>query len=215
MPSSEIARLLSDWGDDNAGPTNGEEGRRLLETVLTVFRRVSPSGRVCDLGCGNGYFAHELGQRGYSVVGIDGSSRKLEIARRYHQGANVEFQHGVFGETAPGSATFDAAVSVDVIEHLYRPTSLIETADALLKPHGWLVICTPYHGYLKNVAISVLNRWDSHHHVHFDGGHIKFFSVSTLTKMLSPRFEVVDCEYFGRFPGLWKNMIIVARKRTP
>jgi len=76
------------------------------------------------------------------------------------------------------------------------------------------VLGTPYHGYLKNLAISLLGKWDSHHHVHFDGGHIKYFSVRTLSAMLEREgFEVERLHYFGRAPGLWKNMIAVARKR--
>jgi isoquinoline 1-oxidoreductase beta subunit len=50
----------------------------------------------------------------------------------------------------------------DMTHDSYRPASLIETANAILKPGGLAVICTPYHGYLKNLAISILDRWDDH-----------------------------------------------------
>ena len=108
----------------------------------------------------------------------------------------------------------DLVVSVDVVEHLYRPASLIETANAILKPGGTLVICTPYHGYLKNLSIALLDRWDGHHCVNFDGGHIKFFSVRTLTELLQPSFGILGVHFYGRFRGFWKNMIAVAQKRA-
>jgi len=103
-------------------------------------------------------------------------------------------------------------VSSDVIEHLYRPADLIKTAAALLKPGGYLIVGTPYHGYLKNLVISALNKWDSHHSVHWDGGHIKYFSVRTLRELVSRHgFGDIRFDYYGRLPWLWKNMICTAR----
>ena len=115
---------------------------------------------------------------------------------------------------ALGSERFDAVISGDVIEHLYRPADLIECASELLKPGGWLVLSTPYHGYLKNLALSVLDGWDVHHTVGWEGGHIKFFSVKTLSSLVTGNgFDIGRFHYFGRAPWLWKNMICVARKR--
>jgi 2-polyprenyl-6-hydroxyphenyl methylase/3-demethylubiquinone-9 3-methyltransferase len=92
---------------------------------------------------------------------------------------------------------------------------LIETAVALLKPGGYLIVGTPYHGYLKNLAISVLNKWDAHHGVHWDGGHIKFFSERTLGELvLQHDFQQVTFHFYGRLPWLWKHMICTA-KLTP
>ncbi|MGH9200871.1 MAG: class I SAM-dependent methyltransferase, partial [Vicinamibacterales bacterium] len=111
-----------------------------------------------------------------------------------------------------GPASFDAVVSSDVIEHLYRPSALIEVAVRLLKPDGHLVVGTPYHGYLKNLAIGLAGKWDAHHGPNWDGGHIKFFCVATLRELVEkhgfhdPRFH-----FYGRAPWLWKNMICVAR----
>lgn len=113
----------------------------------------------------------------------------------------------------PKGLRFDAVVSSDVIEHLYRPAALIETAAAMLKPGGYLIIGTPYHGYLKNLAISILGKWDSHHGVHWNGGHIKFFSERTLHRLVVEHgFEQTQFHFFGRMPWLWKHMICVARR---
>jgi SAM-dependent methyltransferase len=112
----------------------------------------------------------------------------------------------------PEGSRFDAVVSSDVIEHLYRPAALIEAAATLLKPGGYLIVGTPYHGYLKNLAISVLNKWDFHHGVSWDGGHIKFFSVRTLRDLVARHgFRDVTFHCYGRLPWLWKHMICVAR----
>jgi SAM-dependent methyltransferase len=215
---SDIDLVLQSWGDDQEGPANGEQGRLLLEKVaLTLAKRVA-GGRVCDLGCGNGFLADILANRGYDVVGVDASESLLSIARRRKGSQKIVYRRLVFGDNIDGVGGlggFDAVVSVDVIEHLFKPASLIDTAFALLKPGGTLVVCTPYHGYLKNLAISALGKWDAHHHVHFDGGHIKFFSVKTLRNVVQRRFIVDGFEFDGRAPGFWKNMICIARKPEP
>jgi 2-polyprenyl-6-hydroxyphenyl methylase/3-demethylubiquinone-9 3-methyltransferase len=72
---------------------------------------------------------------------------------------------------------------------------------------------TPYHGYLKNLAISLVNGWDRHFEVHRDGGHIKFFSKRTLGRMAEEvGFGRQKFYGVGRLPWLWKSMILVAMK---
>ena len=103
-------------------------------------------------------------------------------------------------------------VSTEVVEHLYRPRLLPAFARGLLEPGGYLVVSTPYHGYLKNLALSGSNGWDAHHTPLWDGGHIKFWSRATLTRLLEENgFEVVSFSGAGRLPWLWKSMILVAR----
>jgi len=66
---------------------NGEVGRGLAEAVLGIVARQSGVTTICDLGCGNGYLAGELGKRGFSVLGIDASDTYLDIARQHNGGA--------------------------------------------------------------------------------------------------------------------------------
>jgi hypothetical protein len=49
---------------------------------------------------------------------------------------------------------------------------------------------------------------DNHFHVLWDGGHIKFFSVKTLTALLKTEgFTDLHFNFAGRFPYLWKSML--------
>ena len=108
---------------------------------------------------------------------------------------------------------FDVVVSTEVIEHLYAPHLLPTYARSCLRDGGFLIVTTPYHGYLKNLALSVLNKWDSHHTPLWHGGHIKFWSKATLTQLLAEHgFQVTGFSGVGRVPFLWKSMVIVARK---
>lgn len=78
---------------------------------------------------------------------------------------------------------------------------------------GKLIITTPYHGFLKNLDLSIFNKWDSHHTVDWDGGNIKFFSFKSLGALLNDNgFKVIKITGVGRVPYLWKSMVVIADK---
>jgi len=197
---------------------NGPVGQGIADTILDIIAAQTEVKTICDLGCGNGYLAGQLGKRGYTVLGIDASETYLQIAREYNGSERVSFMNGLIDATLAKQLLavrqpFDLVVSSDVIEHLYNPLDFLETALALLRPGGTAVIGTPYHGYLKNVAISLAGKWDVHHSVHWHGGHIKFFSPSSLRKMmLNAGFDEPRFHYYGRIPAFWKNMIAVSKR---
>ena len=208
-----------DFGSLRPEPGDGESGKHLAPILVALISKQTGVRSICDLGCGNGYLANKLGVLGYNVTGVDAAESGIAIARKFHTANDVKFVCAQFGEEIvkilPREKEFDLVVSSDVIEHLYRPAVLMETACQILKPGGHLLICTPYHGYMKNLVLSVLNKWDAHHGVHWDGGHIKFFSVKTLTSLVSHHgFVEIRFQYFGRAPWLWKNMICHARKAS-
>ena len=78
-----------------------------------------------------------------------------------------------------------------------------------------MIVTTPYHGYWKNLSLAVAGKLDRHFEVMDDGGHIKFFSVPTLSSLIqSQGFTDLKFTFYGRAPWLWKNMICHARKAS-
>lgn len=170
--------------------------------------------RVLDVGCGNGFWADQLSQRGASVVGVDASREGIAQAKasfpngEFHQIPITEDILGVIG-----AAPFDAVLSVEVVEHLYDPRSYARACYNSLRPGGTLVLTTPYHGYLKNLALAITGKMDNHFTALWDGGHIKFWSNKTITQLLTETgFTNVRFDYSGRAPGLWMSMIAVATR---
>ena len=192
------------------GAANGASGEKLTEVFVRLVQEIDGVRSICDLGCGNGHIAGRLASLGYEVTGVDASPSGIRIAQ--HAYPQVKFVEALIdGDLVLHD--FDLVISSDVIEHLYRPSDLLEAACSLLKPGGHILIGTPYHGYLKNLAIAISGRMDSHYSVLHDGGHIKFFSVRTLSQLLiSHSFMDLSFSYYGRAPWLWKNMICHARK---
>lgn len=171
--------------------------------------------RIADLGSGNGSLCGLLKSEGFEAVGIERDEDGFLMSVERYPGITF-YQMGVESDPQQLLATekdFDAVVSTEVIEHLYSPHLLARFANAILKKNGLLVISTPYHGYLKNLALSIANKWDFHHTPLWHGGHIKFWSRKTLSQLLTEGgFEVVGFHGVGRLPLLWKSMVIVARK---
>ena len=199
------------WSDGTAPHSTGY----IAPVVLRVLRDLG-ARRVLDLGAGNGSFSARLSAAGHDVVGVEVDPQGVAIARGTHKGLRFH-QYSV--DDAPAQllrheTVFDAVVSTEVIEHLYAPHHLVQYAHAVLRDDGWLIVTTPYHGYLKNLALSIAGRWDHHHTSLWLGGHVKFFSRTTLSSLLHAHgFEVVRFVGIGRLPLLWKSMLLVARKR--
>jgi 2-polyprenyl-6-hydroxyphenyl methylase/3-demethylubiquinone-9 3-methyltransferase len=200
---------LDRYGWDHSGPTcaHGYVVPKLLSLVPKDVRR------AVDIGCGNGYVAGVLASRGIEVIGVEPSSDGIERARVAHPG--IRFEQGSVDSdlVALVGGTVDLVVATEVIEHLVEPRKLLRAGYALLRSGGRMVITTPYHGYVKNLALSIAGAWDRHFTADWDGGHIKFFSPATLRKMiLECGYATVKFAYVGRAPWLWKSMIAIASK---
>ena len=198
-----------EWQAEGAG--NGESGEKLTRVFVELVKTLAGVTSICDLGCGNGHISGRLARLGYQVTGVDASPSGIAIGRRAYP--EVGFVEALIDREL-SLGPFDLVVSSDVIEHMYRPSDLVEAAHSLLKPGGQILLGTPYHGYLKNLVLAATGKMDAHFSVLHDGGHIKFFSVRTLSQLVSDHgFEDLHFTFYGRAPWLWKNMICHARKQ--
>ena len=199
------------WKSDEAPCSCGY----IFPKILSIMKQLGVK-RVVDLGSGNGRLCSRLSRAGLQVAGVEYDRDGFDIARRAHPMLNF-YNHGLQDDPAlllAKEESFDAVVSTEVVEHLFSPHLLPIYARAVLKEKGYLVVSTPYHGYLKNLALSVLGKWDTHHTVLWHGGHIKFWSRATLTRLLHENgFEVIGFSGVGRLPFFWKSMIVVGQKR--
>jgi 2-polyprenyl-3-methyl-5-hydroxy-6-metoxy-1,4-benzoquinol methylase len=181
--------------------------------IVNLLKRLGTQ-RVLDLGSGNGKLCGELALAGHEVVGVEYDEDGVAIARSSYPGLHF-YKFGVQDDPrvlVAAEGTFDAVVSTEVIEHLFSPHLLPRYARVVLKGDGYLIVTTPYHGYLKDLTLAVLGKWDAHHDPLWHGGHIKFWSRLTLCRLLRENgFEVTEFFGIGRAPYLWKSMMVVAR----
>jgi len=184
----------------------------LHDALLSMLNKDS-NRCILDLGCGNGHLVSYLIKQGYDAYGTDASDNGITIAKKGYP--DRFFVQDLSTDKLPTELQklrFDTIISTEVIEHLYNPEGFIEFCKNALQKNGELIISTPYHGYWKNLLLAVLGKWDSHHDPTWHGGHIKFWSRQTLSKLLTEKgFTVTGFKGCGRAPYFWKSMIIKAK----
>jgi 2-polyprenyl-6-hydroxyphenyl methylase/3-demethylubiquinone-9 3-methyltransferase len=168
--------------------------------------------RLFELGCGNGSVAYALSQRGWDVTGVDPSSEGIIQANRAHPELKL-YSGSAYDDLATSYGTFPVVLSLEVVEHVYFPRQYAATLFSLLEPGGTAIVSTPYHGYWKNLALALSGKMDAHFTALWDHGHIKFWSMTTLSLLLKEAgFRDIRFERVGRVPVLAKAMIAIARK---
>ena len=187
----------------------------LWEPLTAILSNSKPRHRkIFEIGCGNGATANMLDQLGYDVTGVDTSISGIEIANKSFPHLRL-FQGSAYDDLTKNYGRFPIVISLEVIEHLFYPRKFASTIFSLLEDKGVGVISTPYHGYLKNVALALTGKMDAHFAPLWDVGHIKFWSMRTLKSLLvETGFEDIRFTRVGRVPLFAKSMIAVFRKNT-
>lgn len=199
----------------NYGWESGNEEQShsyLLPPVLNAFKQYGTKS-LLDIGTGNGATIPVWLSQGIQVTAIEPDNDGFHFSKQYKD-ADVR-QLGV-GDKLPDEweAHFDTIVCLEVVEHLFNPAELANTIRYALKKDGIAILSTPYHGYIKNLALAVAGKWDFHHHPERVGGHIKFWSQKTLVDLFEKNgFTQVSFKGVGRVPFLWKSMVLIFKKK--
>lgn len=105
---------------------------------------VKPGARVLDVGCGNGYFARLLAERGAHVTGIDISPRMIEHAARHESARPLGIDYRVVDAVALDSAfaheSFDLATSCLALQDMPRTDAVLRAVHAVLKEGAHFVV---------------------------------------------------------------------------
>jgi 2-polyprenyl-3-methyl-5-hydroxy-6-metoxy-1,4-benzoquinol methylase len=202
----------SDYGYSNPDP--GHMHSLIAPQLFKAIGDFPRGTRVLDVGCGNGFICGEFLKRGCSVVGLDLSDEGVEIARRAYAQARFEVLAADDNMLLKlGEEPFDVVISTEVVEHLYAPRVYARGCYRALKPGGRFLCTTPYHGYLKNLAIAVTGKWPSHANPLWDGGHIKLWTRRSLTELLREAgFSDFHFQGIGRLPWLWMTMLMGCKR---
>lgn len=142
--------------------------RSLVQDALGA----SAGERILDLGCGPGFYVAELlervGPEG-SVAGVDTSKPMLALAaQRVGQSDNAELLEAAAGELPFPDASFDAAVSVQVLEYVEDVDQALAELHRVLRPGGRVVLwdvdwtTVSMHSADEARMQRVLAAWDRH-----------------------------------------------------
>jgi SAM-dependent methyltransferase len=163
--------------------------RRMFDRHLERIERMTPRGRLLDVGCATGDFLLAARDRGWQVSGVDPSpaadqarAAGLAICGRTVRDADLP----------PGS--LDVITFWDVLEHLPDPLGELRRAAELLKQGGLVAATVPDAG--GALARLCGRRWFGYKTA---GEHLQFFTAATL----SSAFSSAGLELLVRRPVAW------------
>jgi 2-polyprenyl-3-methyl-5-hydroxy-6-metoxy-1,4-benzoquinol methylase len=111
-----------------------------LNFVTRAIEKSGETGVVLDVGCGGGLFLKMLMERGLRVVGLDFSLDAAALAWQVNRAPAVCSTLS----RAPFPPNSCAVITMfHVLEHLYDPSSYLESARDLLRPEGRLIVQVP------------------------------------------------------------------------
>ncbi|MCB1506467.1 MAG: bifunctional 2-polyprenyl-6-hydroxyphenol methylase/3-demethylubiquinol 3-O-methyltransferase UbiG [Hyphomicrobiaceae bacterium] len=121
--------------------------------------------RLVDIGSGGGLVSEPLARLGATVTGIDLAAESVAAARAHAEagGLSIDYRVQSIEELAASGERFDAAVCLEVVEHVPDPAAFIATAARVLEPGGILVVST-LSRTLKSYALAIIGaehvlRW--------------------------------------------------------
>lgn len=127
-------KIAEDWHKDHKSDDWWFEG---TDTFISLCK---PGGLILDVGCGAGVKAKYLIKRGLKVVGIDFSSKFLEIAKR--EVSEGEFIEMDMREASSLPQRFDGIFAQASFLHIPKKdvVSVLQGLLKVLKPEGYFYI---------------------------------------------------------------------------
>jgi SAM-dependent methyltransferase len=98
------------------------------------------SGKVLDLGCGNGLRLFQFSKAGYEAEGLDLAPVNIRYAKDVLR-LNV-WEADVEESDLPASR-YNLVMVYWVLEHLSKPGELVQKVSKSLKPGGWAILGVP------------------------------------------------------------------------
>lgn len=153
MSSRGVKRRLLEtvWGTD--GGYYDAARAHVLEAAASgreydwIRAHLPASGRVLEVGCGDGSNLEVLSRPGLEWVGCDLSSLALSRASlRSAQGPGAALAIADVENLPFRDGSFDAVLAISVVEHLPDPERAIERMIAVLAPGGRLLVVSPQYG---------------------------------------------------------------------
>lgn len=152
------------------------------------FDRLRISGRVLEIGCGNGAYLSNIsctekwGVEPFSVGGL-----VCEFDNFYDDTFDNVY------DNLPKSY-FDHIIMNDVLEHMWNTEVTIAQLQSLLKKNGELRISIPNVRYFENIYhLMIKGTWDYTDYGILDRTHMRFFTKKSFIKYFDLGWQLKEC----------------------
>lgn len=116
------------------------EMRSIFLEVMQWLALHGKKGRILDIGCSFGHLLMELEQQGWQTVGIEPSTSAAGYAKKHIKGEVLALP---FEDVNLEPESFDALVSLYVLEHVFDPRQFLEKCYRLLRRNCQAIIRIP------------------------------------------------------------------------
>jgi len=135
-----------------------------LEVAQQVAAEIS-SGRLLDIGTGPGYVPHEIAKiaPGLEIIGIDLSSKMIEIANRRAKelgvSERVKFKVADAASLPFEKGYFDLVISTLSLHHWRDPVACIREIHRVLKENGRAYLYDLHRDITKEAQLQLKNQY--------------------------------------------------------
>lgn len=105
--------------------------------------QLRPGSTVMDLGAASGVIAEQLAKEGFQVKGVEYDQKLVEDWKSRTRHKNVEIVQGDGRHLPYQDSEFDAAIALEVLEHIPDTEQVLTELARVIKPGGKLVIGVP------------------------------------------------------------------------
>ncbi len=186
------AQMRAQYDGYGTGVTESAVTLKRYEELLDEFEAYRQTGRILDVGCGEGGFLQAAAARGWEVHGTESTEGALE--RNRARGIAM-----TLAPLAPGdlpAAAFDVVTMIEVAEHVGDPRAEATVIAAAIRDGGLLYVTTPNFDSASRRLLGA--DWSIVEYPE----HLGYFTASTLTRWLREAgFAPLSVTTTGISPG--------------
>ncbi|HMJ88436.1 MAG TPA: class I SAM-dependent methyltransferase [Candidatus Acidoferrum sp.] len=165
--------------------------------------------RVCDVGCGGGYFLDMARKNGHETFGLELNPRAAAMSRS--KGHHI-FADDLSAIAATRSGSFDLVTAFQVIEHVPNPVEFLELAARLVRPQGYVVVGVPNSQSIHSLAPLDPHEWPPHHLSRWRFDHLRLLGERVGLDVVEQNGEITSGSQLRDFMRLNNRMAKVLHR---
>ena len=149
----KFSRIAEEWWDPNGkfkplhnfNPIRISYIKKSLMSSFSINNNTKPlqNLKILDIGCGGGLLSEPMCRLGAEVVGIDASSKNINVAKLHAKKNNLKIKYfNTSPENFKSPNKFDVILNMEIIEHVEDVNFFLMSCSKLLKKNGIMFVAT-------------------------------------------------------------------------